>query len=634
MSFPDFIALLRCGKENPGLYVYDWLEHSALKPGAGQVSWPAEFVLTQFHRKHLFNWNRRPKMSDIGRGLATWEHKVRWQMALKDHEDCSPWWKLQTKPKCVWTCEEKIHHRLEALISGVKEKVFAACRYARSRHSRHIFQTPPISGAVRLGLNLLRKGPWAAIPTDKDGGFALMPKAELENEEKKMLSTSAYRAEPNHSEKAEEIIQEYMDAAKVIGVRRPDLGRALLSDLRRQGIEKVFSIVKCTIKTHKEDGEVVPRVLHTSCSHPMKPGTRYVASILKPVLAGLPHVLRDSTDLLRSLACVVVPDEARLVKFDIKDFFMSGEHDELLDTCCNEVSQDEEDDFRSVLKSILGSQYVSVRGCNDTVWKVVRGSGMGVVCSGEVSDVCFYALAEKHFCLDPHVRKKFDIMYYGRFKDDGLLIIGGNVESRVKFFNFFKTRAKFFDVKVESISRCSCTMLDVRLYKGERWRQSGILDSELYEKQTSQWVPLSDTSQHPDSVHKSWPKMMLRRCVHRCSSKSKAKAAQNRFHAAMAKRFGLHKYMLDPPVYKQSKPKNFSKHSRIIFPFHKDWQAAGVSKILRDESRRMSSCELLRTILPFDQISVSWRLGGRHLVQILGGYNLVAHKDAHLYSLL
>ena len=48
-----------------------------------------------------------------------------------------------------------------------------------------------------------------------------------------------------------------------------------------------------------------------------------------------------------------------------------------------------------MIRCIIGSQYVKVNhGNKDAPYRVTKGSGMGVICSGEVSDAVFYIFVE------------------------------------------------------------------------------------------------------------------------------------------------------------------------------------------------------------------------------------------------
>lgn len=74
------------------------------------------------------------------------------------------------------------------------------------------------------------------------------------------------------------------------------------------------------------------RALHTSASHPMKPAMRYVASTLNKVLKSQNFLIRDSAHLVSMLKNLCIPEDAKLIKFDIHDYFMSGKHNELIAT--------------------------------------------------------------------------------------------------------------------------------------------------------------------------------------------------------------------------------------------------------------------------------------------------------------
>lgn len=89
------------------------------------------------------------------------------------------------------------------------------------------------------------------------------------------------------------------------------------------------SVVGCTIKTHKPPGDVSLRIIHRSSSHPFKPGMRFVAHKIRGILEKHQHLLRDSDHLLSQIRGRRFSSACKIVKFDLKDFYMSGNHDEL-----------------------------------------------------------------------------------------------------------------------------------------------------------------------------------------------------------------------------------------------------------------------------------------------------------------
>ena len=49
---------------------------------------------------------------------------------------------------------------------------------------------------------------------------------------------------------------------------------------------------------------------------------------------------------------------------------------------------------------------------------------MGLIGSGEISDIAFYSRVERSFVLRPDTRVRYKLQMYGRFKDDGIVVFG------------------------------------------------------------------------------------------------------------------------------------------------------------------------------------------------------------------
>ena len=114
-------------------------------------------------------------------------------------------------------------------------------------------------------------------------------------------------------------------------------------------------------------------------------------------------------------------------------------------------------------------------------------------------------MAEAQFVLDPAVVLKYHVEFYARFRDDIIVILGGDYVSRREFVDEFKRHSRLSKLKVEPVSAGSAVMLDLVLAKGKRHNECGILDVSMYAKPTAQGVPLSHLSCHQPSIHRSWP---------------------------------------------------------------------------------------------------------------------------------
>ena len=95
---------------------------------------------------------------------------------------------------------------------------------------------------------------------------------------------------------------------------------------------------------------------------------------------------------------------------------------------------------------------------------------------------------------DRHVLNRYNIRTYFRFKDDLLLVVGGNKSSRREWLGQFRSRATPFIIKVESVAAWSVDVLDITMFKGPGWRQTGRLDIKPFIKVSKLGIPLCSKS--------------------------------------------------------------------------------------------------------------------------------------------
>lgn len=110
---------------------------------------------------------------------------------------------------------------------------------------------------------------------------------------------------------------------------------------------------------------------------------------------------------------------------------------------------------------------------------VVKGSGMGLTCSGEMSDICFMELVEKPFATDPGVMFDHGVHFYGRFKDDGLIIASGSFVKRLSYINRMQELAKLFVIEIESSDNSQAIMLDLLIRKSPLVRVCAVFRTKF-----------------------------------------------------------------------------------------------------------------------------------------------------------
>lgn len=154
------------------------------------------------------------------------------------------------------------------------------------------------------------------------------------------------------------------------------------------------------------------------------------------------------------------------MKIDIENFYMSPEHDILLNTCFTAFSSDTRGRLRSAADFLLVHQHVKNMVTGDC-YQVIKGSGMGSVLSGDMCDEALWILGEAFWASDAETQQRHGVLGWFRYRDDILAIASDRILFR-DLFNDFKNRlSKAWLANVEAVSRDSMQMLDISVYKSE-----------------------------------------------------------------------------------------------------------------------------------------------------------------------
>ena len=629
LSTRQFQDLLSCGKVSPEVYLYDAVSHEAHAAAPGDVAWPLEFLLAKHNRKFIMPPKSPARPADFAKAWSAWENMIRWRHIFSDSaQDApeNPWRHLRSKHPVQLAPLDALPDDVISYLATIRDDMATTIIGASSK-SRTTFTRVRRPKIFDLALDLLSVSKFDAVPTDKDGGMTLVLKKELIEDKRSILRSSQYakvfwfEASENDPGSILDVIEDFkgsirsavstLDPAGSDGeARTPSvLFKELLRDVRFAKPHHFLSKLECTVKTHKGAGAVVLRPIHACPAHPFRPVMRLVASMLQERLRKLPHLLRDTDDLLCKLRRHKIPHHHRIIKIDIKDYFMSGEHDNLISNSSELIDPERRSCFKDLLRPILAHQYVRLDGDTDCAYRVVTGSGMGMLCSGEVSDAAFYSMAERRTVLLPHFRRRFQISFYGRFKDDIILVCGARKEELRNLLEEMRASAGEFRLQVESVSAHSAVMLDIELFKGPPFERTGVLSYRHYRKPTSIWRPLDCESYHCPSVHVSWPLAYVRRLRSRSSNPCEASRTINEFFKLYA---AVQRRKLEPPKDHESSkdPSNSAKHrdSWLVLPFRSEWYYAHLQKALS---------HVVPSSLSHTRVRVTWKNSGKHLIHEL-----------------
>ena len=143
---------------------------------------------------------------------------------------------------------------------------------------------------------------------------------------------------------------------------------SLIRDYDRAGFSRFLYQLKLQVKTHKDPGAVVARQLHCGSGHPFAPMMRFLARHLRVEVNQHGDIIRNTRHLIDSVSKVRVDSSCILVKLDIKDFFMSGRHVDLVGAVSACFSDSYGRMLADVTKFLLAHQYINDGGSCTKLW--------------------------------------------------------------------------------------------------------------------------------------------------------------------------------------------------------------------------------------------------------------------------
>ena len=264
------------------------------------------------------------------------------------------------------------------------------------------------------------------------------------------------------------------------------------------------------------------------------------------------------------------PENLCTLKIDIDDFFMSGNHRELIRLSCLAVSSYWRPLYKAVLTVALQNQYLAN---DDDLYRVVVGSGMGMPYSGDLSDLVFYWGTERGLLDNKNFRAKTGTIDYMRFKDDILVLSAGGAEGRRGLLRALHARSGVWELKVEAIATDSVDFLDLTIRKTQH--DCRKLETGVFTKPSALKRPLSIASSHAVRVHLAWPRGMAVRAAKLCSTEELLRTELDRLRSFLAP-FGSsysNAVLEDRRKFQHSDQTKWVSY--VVLPYWRDLELAG-----------------------------------------------------------
>ena len=231
-------------------------------------------------------------------------------------------------------------------------------------------------------------------------------------------------------------------------------------------------------------------------------------------------------------------------------------------------------------------QFVAANG---TAFRCKR-VGQGLAFASEACDITAAHLLENNGSLLPALQRA---IFYGRFRDDVVIILDGNLESDAprQFEILFNQCAPEYQEQ-NSWSSSSITSLDVKITRHDQ-----KLMCETHFKPTNLFRYLPVHSNHPATVFRSWIGAEIRRYVITNSSFQSFSDTVSAFRGRL-RRCGYDDALLQP----------LFENTQALY-----WQR---SALLHSHCCRAAKPRVVSLILPFDPFFV--RMGLGHIVRHIG----------------
>ena len=489
--------------------------------------------------KHIFDWCKPLNPATIKHLIEQWSRRISWAW----HFQAGPG-RSEEKDRCPALIRREVlpytgilPPELKAMLDRIsKAGMDAVVTANKAIKMKALTMKPP--AYISAALKWLKANSRIALPTDKDGVFAITTKSALERLVTEQLNKEFYKPlseialEVAHRQLMHSLSRIYKASD---AIDRPKWSREIAKALGNSSPEALLCPIACTIKTHKTP--VKARLLHNSAGSALSVLGCIVNKLIGPKLLGFPWLVTSTgqaTDQIRSLG--EVARTVTFVKMDVKDFYLSGDHQDIIEEVVKYFSGPEKTLLENCMQALLCNQFVEAASPfnhlnGQKLFQVTKGSGMGLKHAGALSDFLFAIADEK----SEIVRKAPGLFCYLRYRDDVLAIMERASFARPWVDKIVSEASKFFILELEEVSTVGVAFLDLFVYRKVTPEGTCRISFSPYIKDTANHVPLGPGSLHHRSVHEHWPVME----VARMCRLSRARSTEQHFRERKIRRFRL-----------------------------------------------------------------------------------------------
>ena len=253
-------------------------------------------------------------------------------------------------------------------------------------------------------------------------------------------------------------------------------------------------------KTHKTPMGIRPIVSGINC--PTENLSQFVDVWLQPLMRELPSYVRDSTHFINVLETMTFPKDCLLISIDVTSLYTNIPHGEGINCSVSALQKSYDLDPDQPPPQVIG-EMINVVLSNNVIefegrhYLQLMGCAMGTRCAPSYASIIMGHVEET---LQTMAGEGL-VLFWRRYIDDIFLVYGGEREQ----FDSYRADINKIHPTIKFTAECNsdqATFLDITAYKGERFKETGVLDVKTYIKPTNKQLYVHATSYHPKGTGK------------------------------------------------------------------------------------------------------------------------------------
>lgn len=316
-------------------------------------------VLGTYSMKYIFVPQKGPGMKELGKAAWDFAQKLRWQWVHRHGR------RERSRTVCRGAppvpCREVVAPEIVGACAAMHEAVVQLYGRNISRQStkrRSNASSSSISNMCRFHKHDLK-----AVPTDKDGTFALVPKNDLIKFIVQKMPKERYLSTHLHQLDFGDLRRGFLRHATRVSdaLERPELLQQMRRSLNTSRLDDCIAQIQYTVKTRKDPGQVGLRIIHGCARNPFRSLARVLMEVLENQLEGVQHICRSSIDFNHNIASLRVGPDDRFCRLDLEDFYMASGHEILSRHAFDQQAHNAGEVYKEALGWLLEGQRSSVR---------------------------------------------------------------------------------------------------------------------------------------------------------------------------------------------------------------------------------------------------------------------------------